>query len=344
MSQDLESQSRAAVLPGRDAGRHGDAQGRRRRAARGRALVEPVRRRAQRRRWRAAGCGAVIDAHRRGPAAPRAAGPARLRRPAGPRRRAQPGRDAGGQRAGGRLPQPLTRLVERGAAAIEPRQLRRAHRRRARHAEPEQRPSGRCAAAPARARSSSRDVVVPLRLRPRRWWCATSSLRHRRRAVRRDRRPLGLGQVHAGRAAARPVPADPGPHLLRRPRPGRARPAVAAPAARHRAAAPVPLRRHRSATTSRSPIRRCRSSGVVAAARRACVHDDIVAMPMGYDTLLADGGASLSGGQRQRLALARALVARASDPAARRGDQLARRDHRARRAWTTSPGCAARAS
>ena len=47
---------------------------------------------------------------------------------------------------------------------------------------------------------------------------------------------------------------------------------------------------------------------VVAAARRACIHDDIVAMGMGYDTLIADGGVTLSGGQRQRLALARALV------------------------------------
>jgi ABC-type bacteriocin/lantibiotic exporter with double-glycine peptidase domain len=49
---------------------------------------------------------------------------------------------------------------------------------------------------------------------------------------------------------------------------------------------------------------------VIEAAEMACIHEDIMALPMRYDTLLADGGASLSGGQRQRLALARALVRR----------------------------------
>lgn len=47
---------------------------------------------------------------------------------------------------------------------------------------------------------------------------------------------------------------------------------------------------------------------VVAAARAACIHDEVMSLPMGYETVLMDGGASLSGGQRQRLALARALV------------------------------------
>jgi ATP-binding cassette subfamily B protein len=51
---------------------------------------------------------------------------------------------------------------------------------------------------------------------------------------------------------------------------------------------------------------------VVRSAKIAQIHGEITAMPMGYDTLLSDGGGALSGGQRQRIALARALVGQPS--------------------------------
>jgi ABC-type bacteriocin/lantibiotic exporter with double-glycine peptidase domain len=44
------------------------------------------------------------------------------------------------------------------------------------------------------------------------------------------------------------------------------------------------------------------------AARAACIHETIEELPMGYDTVIADGGASLSSGQRQRIAIARAVL------------------------------------
>ena len=49
---------------------------------------------------------------------------------------------------------------------------------------------------------------------------------------------------------------------------------------------------------------------VEAAARLAAIHDDIAAMPMGYQSWVGDMGSSLSGGQKQRVILARALYRR----------------------------------
>ena len=42
-------------------------------------------------------------------------------------------------------------------------------------------------------------------------------------------------------------------------------------------------------------------------ARMACIHDDIQAMPMRYQTYMGDMGSTISGGQKQRVLLARAL-------------------------------------
>jgi len=47
---------------------------------------------------------------------------------------------------------------------------------------------------------------------------------------------------------------------------------------------------------------------IIEAAQLAAIASDIEKMPMGYDTLVSEGGSVFSGGQRQRLALARALA------------------------------------
>ena len=47
---------------------------------------------------------------------------------------------------------------------------------------------------------------------------------------------------------------------------------------------------------------------IVEAAKIASIHDFIVSLPEGYDTVIGDGGIQLSGGQRQRIAIARVVL------------------------------------
>jgi ATP-binding cassette subfamily B protein len=47
---------------------------------------------------------------------------------------------------------------------------------------------------------------------------------------------------------------------------------------------------------------------VIESARLAAIHEEIIRMPMGYETLISEGGSALSGGQRQRLSIARAVA------------------------------------
>ena len=47
---------------------------------------------------------------------------------------------------------------------------------------------------------------------------------------------------------------------------------------------------------------------VVEAAKKACCHDFISALPQGYDTVIGEGGSTLSGGEKQRIAIARMML------------------------------------
>ncbi|MDO5746456.1 MAG: ATP-binding cassette domain-containing protein [Actinomycetaceae bacterium] len=47
---------------------------------------------------------------------------------------------------------------------------------------------------------------------------------------------------------------------------------------------------------------------IITAAKAARIHEEIVALPGGYDTVIGENGVGLSGGQRQRLSIARAFL------------------------------------
>ncbi len=66
------------------------------------------------------------------------------------------------------------------------------------------------------------------------------------------------------------------------------------------------------ADTIRENIRYGRTAAteqeIIAAAKAAEIHDDIMAMPAGYDTVVGERGLTLSGGQKQRVSIARIFL------------------------------------
>jgi ATP-binding cassette subfamily B protein len=47
---------------------------------------------------------------------------------------------------------------------------------------------------------------------------------------------------------------------------------------------------------------------IIEACKKARVHEDIMRMPQGYDSIVGERGIKVSGGQRQRMAIARAIL------------------------------------
>ena len=172
--------------------------------------------------------------------------------------------------------------------------------------------------------STQCDFAYPARPERRRRSSA-SRLRVAPGRARRAGRAFRRRQVHGVRAAAALLRPAAGRGAHRRHRPARDGAARGAPPGRGGAAGAGDLRRQRARERALRPARTRRARRCCAACEQACALEFIERLPQGLDTPLGERGVTLSGGQKPAPVDRARAARRPADPAARRGDELARR-------------------
>ena len=233
---------------------------------------------------------------------PRDRGRARRRRRSSPRTSAARSRSAS---VSFRLPA-RRRAGPRSIAAADARGRRGAAstRNALEHAAAGRRRRGRRRRPGARRRRAARRPDRDDADAPRRRPVAVRARRHRLRGAAgragRARRAVGLGQDDDH--VPRPAPVRRGRRARSRSTGSTCARSRSRPSARHRVRDPgdVPVPRHRSARTCCYARPDATDAELEAAARAAAIHDRIMELPEGYDTIVGERGYKLSGGEKQR--------------------------------------------
>ena len=132
--------------------------------------------------------------------------------------------------------------------------------------------------------------------------------------------PSGSGKTTTTYLLPRLYDVDDGRGRDRRHR--RARAHAGQPRRRHRLRDPgdVPVPRHRPREPALRQARTRPTAELEAAARAAAIHDRIMELPEGYDTVVGERGYKLSGGEKQRIAHRARAAQGPAHPHPRRGD------------------------